>query len=370
MSATLSTPSPLVRHHARRVLNFGLHFVLLGMFFLLPDLVSSINGSRLLTMPLAFYLKTVVWIVVFYISYYFTTDPFSSRPHAKLKFILQNLAILVAALAVTMAIWYLLRRAPEPHMIYAPRPRPALSFPPPHHHAFSVGMLMRDALMLILTMALSLAIRLYGKMEKMERERIEAQTRLREAELVELRTQLNPHFLFNTLNSIYALIDIDSSSARNAIHRLSKMLRYMLYDNKGRVTLAEDFQFIDAYVDLMHMRFPSTWPVTVIVDAGNMGSVEIAPLLFVNIIENAFKYGLRSIEQAPLTISLRAADGTVECRTSNGNADTGEHGEGTGLVNLRRRLELQYPGRYSLEIQRGKLYEVCLIVDISQHPVN
>jgi hypothetical protein len=87
------------------------------MFFLLPDLVSSINGSRLLTMPLAFYLKTVVWIVVFYISYYFTTDPFSSRPHAKLKFILQNLAILVAALAVTMAIWYLLRRAPEPHMI-------------------------------------------------------------------------------------------------------------------------------------------------------------------------------------------------------------------------------------------------------------
>ena len=231
-------------------------------------------------------------------------------------------------------------------------------------------MLMRDALMLILTMALSLAIRLYGKMEKMERERIEAQTRLREAELVELRTQLNPHFLFNTLNSIYALIDIDSSSARNAIHRLSKMLRYMLYDNKGRVTLAEDFQFIDAYVDLMRMRFPSTWPVTVIVDAGNMGSVEVAPLLFVNIIENAFKYGLRSIEQAPLTISLTAADGTVECRTSNGNADTGEHGEGTGLVNLRRRLELQYPGRYSLEIQRGKLYEVCLSVDISRHPVN
>lgn len=370
MSATLSTASPLVRHHARKVLNFALHFVLLCMFFLLPEVVAAINGHKSGSVPHSFYAQAVVWIIVFYVSYYFTTDPVSGKSHAKLKYILQSLAILVIALAVTTGIWYVFRKPPEVSAVPQGAMRHPMSFPPPHPHAFRAGMLMRDALMLILTMALSLAIRLYGKMEKMERQRIESQTRFREAELVELRTQLNPHFLFNTLNTIYALIDIDSSSAQKAIHRLSKMLRYMLYDNKGRVTLEEDFQFIDAYVDLMHLRFPSGWPVSVTIDAGNMRSAEIAPLLFVNIIENAFKYGLRNISQAPLAISLTAADGKVECRTSNGNADSQEHGEGTGLVNLRRRLDLQYPGRYRLEIKRGELYEVCLSVDISQPPVN
>lgn len=370
MSASLSASSPLVRHHARRVLNFVLHFVLLGMFFLLPELVASINGNKVLSMPVAFYLKTVVWVIVFYISYYFTTDPVSRKPHAKLKFILQSLAILVIALAVIMGIWYLFRNPTEVSRLPRGGMRQPLPFPSPHHHALRAGMMMRDALMLILTMALSLAIRLYGKTEKIERERIESQTRFREAELVELRTQLNPHFLFNTLNTIYALIDIDSSSAQKAIHRLSKMLRYMLYDNKGRVTLAEDFQFIDAYVDLMRLRFPSMWPVSVTVDAGDAGNTEIAPLLFVNIIENAFKYGLRGISQAPLSISLTAAGGKVECRTSNAGSDGGVHGEGTGLVNLRRRLDLQYPGRYSLEIERGELYKVTLCIDVSRPPDN
>lgn len=369
MSATLSTASPLVRHHARRVLTAVLHFVLLCMFFLLPELVSSINGNKVLSMPLAFYLKTVVWVIVFYVSYYFTTDPVSDKPHAKLKFILQSLAILISAIGLIALIWYFFGRGAD----ITPVSNGGMSrrLPPSHHHhAIRAGMLMRDALMVVLTMALSLAIRLYGKIGKVERERIESKTRFREAELVELRTQLNPHFLFNTLNSIYALIEIDSSSAQKAIHRLSKMLRYMLYDNKGRVTLEEDFQFINAYVDLMRLRFPSSWPVTVKIDAGNMGNAEIAPLLFINIVENAFKYGLRGIDREPLKIELTASDGKVECRTSNANIDDPEHGEGTGLANLRRRLDLQYPGRYRIGIERDRLYRFYFTLDISQPPIN
>ena len=173
-----------------------------------------------------------------------------------------------------------------------------------------------------------------------------------EAELVALKSQVNPHFLFNTLNNIYSLIQIDQDKAQEAVHDLSGMLRYVLYDSeKPSVPLSKETGFLKDYIKLMSMRCSSN--VTLDVSLPETDSdKQVAPLLFIPLVENAFKHGISTSEPSSIKITLKEEGEYVSFlveNTSFPKNDSDRSGSGIGVKNLQRRLDMLYPGQHSFE---------------------
>ena len=169
------------------------------------------------------------------------------------------------------------------------------------------------------------------------------------AELNNLRSQINPHFLLNTLNNIYALTAIDSERAQSAIEQLSKLLRHMLYDNQSsEVPLKDEVQFLENYINLMKIRLPQTVDVSFVCDMQNP-EIRVAPLVFISLIENAFKHGISPTEPSFIHIVLTQRDKELCVNIENSNypkTEDDRSGHGIGLEQVQRRLDLAYYARY------------------------
>ncbi len=188
------------------------------------------------------------------------------------------------------------------------------------------------------------------------------------AELDRLKTQLNPHFIFNTLTSIYALIDFDRDQARRAVRQLSHLLRYVVYDIP-EATLERDLQFTRNYISLMKLRLRPGDVLDVHIGCGDCGDLPIAPMLFVTIIENAFKHGRFTDSSNPISISITARDGHVNCHTVNPYTpdQSSDAPHGVGLFNLRRRLQLLYGDSAILTTEGdGRLFVCDLNINLNQ----
>lgn len=223
-------------------------------------------------------------------------------------------------------------------------------------YLISVLMIVASQVIIIL---LALGVRNIRRNQEMrvafERQRRETA----EAELVWLKHQLSPHFLFNTLNNISSLTQIDPDQAQERIGQLSDLLRYALYDSEAaQVPLAAEMAFMDNYVDLMAMR--CNGQATVEKDfAVPAEPAEIAPLLFISLVENAFKHGVNARYPSFVRLAMRletpgpdapARKRRVVFRCENSlfeKQGTDHIGSGIGLENMRRRLELLYPGKYT-----------------------
>lgn len=189
--------------------------------------------------------------------------------------------------------------------------------------------------------------------QETERRR-QAETEKLEVELAYLRAQLNPHVFFNTLNSIYVLTDLNLAQAKQALIRLSRLMRYLLYQTQeASVPLSQEITFLEDYVALMKLRLTPN----MVVDFDypeEVGHQLLAPMLLQPFIENAFKYGLSTTQPATISIrltqSLESQTLTLEVRNRVfAVPQTGfDAGSGIGLVNTRRRLELLYPNRHTL----------------------
>ncbi|MEY3368721.1 MAG: hypothetical protein RI973_1876 [Bacteroidota bacterium] len=199
------------------------------------------------------------------------------------------------------------------------------------------------------------------------RERQELETRTMQTELRFLKSQINPHFLFNTLNSLYAHTLKKSDQAPEIVLRLAEMMRYMLYDcNEKWVELGKEVNYISNYLELERLRQGKNADIRFEVQ-GNVSQQKIAPLMFIPFIENCFKHGLgNNISQGFVHILLTAKEGEIDLHIENSKPErlpdplAGRSG-GIGLVNVRRRLELLYPGRYDLKIEdKPGIYQVRL----------
>ena len=185
-----------------------------------------------------------------------------------------------------------------------------------------------------------------------------------EAELNWLKHQLNPHFLFNTLNNISSLTQIDPDKAQESIGQLSDLLRYALYDtDKDFVPLSGEIEFMDNYIDLMQLRCNE---MTSVEKDFNLaaGDAVIAPLLFISLIENAFKHGVNARYPSFIRIGMHqeGKDLVFTCENSVFEKTGTDHiGSGIGLENLQRRLELIYPGRYDYgQTADGSIYSTTV----------
>ena len=169
------------------------------------------------------------------------------------------------------------------------------------------------------------------------------------AELGNLRSQINPHFLLNTLNNIYALTAIDHTRAQSAIQQLSKMLRHMLYDNQEQlVSLTDEVQFIENYFNLMKIRLPKSVDVKLEKDLENPHT-KVAPLLFISLVENAFKHGVSSTEPSFIHMTMTQKGNSLCVIIENSNFPKSEKdrsGHGIGHQQVQRRLDLAYYEHY------------------------
>jgi two-component system LytT family sensor kinase len=172
------------------------------------------------------------------------------------------------------------------------------------------------------------------------------------AELSFLKSQINPHFLFNSLNSIYSLAYQKSDTTPEAILKLSEIMRYMLYEcNDNKVELAKELQYLHNYIDLQKIRFGNKAFIDFEVH-GEVTNQHIVPLMLISFIENAFKHGIANDAATPIKLKINLENGHlyffIQNKKHTHNRDSSG---GIGLNNVQRRLDLLYPGKYNLDIR-------------------
>ena len=217
----------------------------------------------------------------------------------------------------------------------------------------------------IMAFALSSAVRITLEWFKNERQKKEMEAEKLASELAFLKSQVNPHFLFNTLNNICSLARKKSDETENAIIKLSQIMRYMLQDsNDEKVSLEKEVEYLQNYIELQRMRLPETVKIDFSIEGcPEVGSIE--PLLLIPFVENAFKHGVSYQERSEILIFLNSTEKhltfTVDNHITKPTDNNVEQGSGIGLKNVIRRLELLYPGKHDLRItDTGTQYRVEL----------
>ncbi len=203
----------------------------------------------------------------------------------------------------------------------------------------------------------------------MQQRMVEMAKEKAEAELNFLKSQINPHFLFNSLNSVYFLIDKNNADARDALHKFSAMLRYQLYEMNGdKVPIEKEIEYLKSYIDLQKLRKDEHF----LVDfdcAPDIRGFYLEPLLLIPLVENAFKHISHHKNQPNfIRLMIKRDNGTFHFTAENSkevNAKESAEHSGIGLNNVKRRLELLYPKKHELNITDGiDRFSVALILQL------
>jgi len=190
------------------------------------------------------------------------------------------------------------------------------------------------------------------------------------SELSFLKAQINPHFFFNTLNNIYALSFSDVERSREALHKLSRMMRYLLYETaQNEASLLQELKFLKDHIELMKLRLQANNQV-VYTETTLSQDYKIAPMLLLPFVENAFKHGISATKPSEIRIDVSVKNQTLHLMVSNTLQEktTSLEGSGIGLQNTKRRLKLLYPERYRLSISKianDTVYQVDLTLLLS-----
>lgn len=213
------------------------------------------------------------------------------------------------------------------------------------------------------------AFKLMMDYTRMQQRMVEMAKEKAEAELNFLKSQINPHFLFNSLNSVYFLIDKNNADARGALHKFSAMLRYQLYEMNGdKVPVEKEVEYLKDYIDLQKLRKDEHYSVTFNYTPQVKG-FSIEPLLLIPFVENAFKHISHHKDQLNfIKLEMDMKNGTFHFMLENSKETIEKPGgeySGIGLSNVKRRLDLLYPQKHQLKITNGiRAFTVDLIIHI------
>lgn len=199
--------------------------------------------------------------------------------------------------------------------------------------------------------------------EKIQRD---LESERKDMELQFLKSQLNPHFLFNSLNNIYSLAYQKSEKTADAILKLSEIMRYMIYEsNDSWVSLDKEVEYVQSYIELQKLRFKDGAAVAITIN-GEIDGQQIVPLILISFVENAFKHGVANDHSDPIKINIIANQKILHFSVSNRKSNNQRDAiGGVGLSNVERRLELLYPDRYRLNIVNSAThYTTELMLDL------
>lgn len=350
----LITSAPLARN-----VGILIHIVIWAIPLCIPLFFTGRGGF---VMSQDFFLRNCIVVasfaVVFYSNYLYLIKRFLSQKKV-VWFVIVNFLLMVA----TMLLVHLLMQ------ILPPPPEMPDRQMRDHGWIELVGFFLRNLIMYAVVIVLAVAIRMTGNWFEMEAMRKELEKSRAEAELKNLKSQLNPHFLFNTLNNIYSLIALSPEQAQETVHELSRLLRYVLYDSsQPLVSVGKDLDFVHNYIELMRIRLAKNVELETEVKIENE-EAQIAPLLLITLIENAFKHGVSNNKPSFVRIRIKQEGGKLSCVIENSffpKDQQDKSGSGIGLPNLEKRLALLYPGMYSLEYgKEGDVYRSTLSISLS-----
>lgn len=321
----------LIKNRFVRVL---LHALVWTALFCLPYLLASSQNLKLFVVVERVLVPLMLSALLFYLNYLWLTDRLLFRRKRLAYF---GINILLIALFVLVRMWareyFFMPDDP------GPKEKPPVIF-----------FIYFDSISFLIPWAIAVAASVFERWIKTEAEKKESENARLQSELEHLKYQLQPHFFFNSLNNIYALVDISPEKAKVTILALSTLMRYLLYEsNTERVSLAKEAEFLTKFIELMQLR--TSLNTTVETHFDNVGTTaRIAPLLLVPLIENAFKHGISATGQNKIKVSLKCTGNELFFETRNGNHPKNQadrSGSGIGLNNIKTRLGLIYPDAYT-----------------------
>lgn len=327
---------------------FLLHILCWGIVFcgpfFPPDNITSSENS----FAIKYFAKMGMVFCFFYLNYFFLIDRFLFNKKFS-KFIVSNLLLIVLFAALTQIVFNYFEPCCQTE----------------HYISLNLVMLLQNCIPLLTALAFVLCAKLLLKWLRTEREKNKISNLKSECELKNLRNQLNPHFLINSLNSIYALICLSQKQAQQALISLSNLLRYTLsVNNCESVPLRNEIAFLKDYIDLMRLRQRKDVIINTRFEVSEMTSFNIAPMLHINLIENAFKHGVSPDKQSRIDICIKETDNGITSTISNTffpqkSNETKEGGVGLDL--LLKRLEAQYKDKYEYNVYiKDGFYTVTL----------
>lgn len=336
-----------------------IHCLFWLLMFGFPFIFINSRSSELITWEAysGFVVMLVSTMFVFYANYIYLVPRFLFRKQT-LFFILANVLLIVVT---AFLVHWVMESLPHDKL-----PPPQRHGPPLSAEEMNLRLLFGNITRFIFTVTISVALRMTIGWYMVDAQRKELEKSRAEAELQNLKSQLNPHFLFNTLNNIYSLIAISQERAQEVVHDLSRLLRYVMYDSSQPfVPLEKELDFLRNYIELMRIRLPGHVRVDSYVSVDDP-QIAIAPLLFISLIENAFKHGVSDRVPSFIGFDIRQKGKEITCVILNSHfpkTPDDKSGSGIGLPNLHKRLELLYPGRFELQCGReGDNYRAYLSI--------
>jgi hypothetical protein len=350
-----------------------IHILVWAVIIVLP--IYSARRFQMGSILLTYYTFMIISALIFYINYLFLVP--------NLFFQKQRYRYYITALALVFCFYFISdfaneqvfslskddnqqqNRAPGEEQRPLRQPRRAIIrilIP----HAQIIGYTSSSLFMVFL----SLGLRVLERQSKIEKTQEEMEKAKLNAELALLKNQISPHFFFNTLNNIYSLSTINPEDSRTAILKLSKMMRYLLYDSEdGDTKLSNEIELMTNYIALMKLRLEENYNLRVNFP-NKYEDFRIPPLLFITFIENAFKHGVSFREDSFIDICLDTFENTIIFRSLNsisGSATkTGLESSGIGLNNVRKRLDLLFPGKHDLQLNKTETtFEVLLKIQVT-----
>lgn len=328
---------------------------LIWIFFLAITAIQSY--SRFSKIPDEFYVLNILFIGIFYLNFSVLIP----------KFLLNQKIVTYVVISLSIILFFIF--VIEPFLKNQLKPTfidEALNHQFQRPREGSINL--RPPILVLLFFALSTCVKLVSEWYKSEKERTIAASQKVNSELSFLKAQLNPHFLFNTLNSIYSLANKKSDDTTVAIVTLSELMRYMIYEaNEEFISLEKEIDYIKNYISLQLLRLKDSSGVHINIH-GDL-NYKIEPLLLISFIENAFKYGTDYKGKTDIKIRITTTNDQLCLEVANISSlqNTINKNSGIGLENIKNRLQLLYPNAHTLEItNHKKSFEVNLKINLKK----
>ena len=338
-----------------RTLTILMHLLVWIVLIILPQIIISRFSGNNNFIAWGFYVNAFIIGIIFYINYFWLVPKFYMNNKKTIYFVL--------ALLVVFSFYFVLDftnqalHKPETEQRISESAEEGVHERRFQRPPFKLFQIYGYSLLSIVIVGFSIGMKAIEKQSEIEKRQKELEKEKLNSELAFLKNQVSPHFFFNTLNNIYSLIEINKTDAQDAVMKLSRLMRYLLYESEhGKTALSSEISFMNHYIDLMRLRISPK--VNLKIDLPeNENELKIPPLLFIPFIENAFKHGISYREKSFIDIAMKTENDTIIflCRNSvavGTTASPDENHSGIGLENVKKRLNLLFPGKHELQISK------------------
>lgn len=338
--------------------------LLIALFWITVQGLSPFAFSVNIQWPEEFWVRQMFFVLLLVGAYWTNLRVLLPRYAAENKYVKYIGTLLVMSLLMLLVLEVFEKQIELPRKMHEAF-RPDRPFDP-ERNRFSFDFI--SFILILLNFSIGVIVFLIRRNQSESEKREELEKLQISTELSYLKSQINPHFFFNTLNNIYALTTIDSEASRNAILKLSSMMRYVISgSHESRSSLPDEVKFIENYIDLMKLRLSNRVKVT-FKRPEHPEDLDMPPMLLQPFVENAFKHGVSASEPSHIDISISTEGDTLKFLVVNNIVPSPEFAieeHGIGISNTRRRLELLYPSSHELKIENdGTTFTVSLTLNL------